>query len=251
MLAPEIKLRRSHLRTAQAQRGEIVIYAADACQTVAGSLAVHRENGGNVIGIILAGGLASRMGGEEKAFLRVGRLTIIERVLAILRPQCEGVVINANGDPARFAGFGCPVVPDSVPDRPGPLAGLLAGLDHVAALWPSATAILTVPSDAPFLPLDLVARLQDRRIADRAEIVRACSGNNDHSVVALWSLALREDLRRALVVDGLRKVGAFAARHPLASVTWPTQPIDPFFNVNTPGDLAAAERAVVGLESDP
>ena len=204
-----------------------------------------------MIGIILAGGLASRMGGEEKAFLRVGGHTIIERVLAALRPQCKGIVINANGDPARFAGFGYPVVPDSVPDRPGPLAGLLAGLDHVAANHPDAAFTLTVPSDAPFLPLDLVARLEDRRIEDRAAIVRACSDNNDHSVVALWSVALREDLRRALVVEGLRKVGAFAARHPVASVNWPTQPIDPFLNVNTPGDLAAAERAVVCRVPDP
>ena len=228
-----------------------MIYAFTACQTVAGLFAVHRENGGTMIGIILAGGLASRMGGEEKAFLRVGSLAIIERVLATLHAQCESVVISANGDPARFAGFGCPVVPDSVADRPGPLAGLLAGLDYVAAHQPNATAILTVPSDAPFLPIDLVARLQDRRIADCAAIVRACSGHNDHGVVALWSVALREDLRRALVVEGIRKVGAFAARHPVAGVTWPTQPIDPFFNVNTPGDLAAAERALVGLVPDP
>lgn len=196
-----------------------------------------------MIGIVLAGGRASRMGGEEKSFLRVGAFSIIERVLSVLRGQCESIIINANGDAARFATFGCPIVPDTLPDHPGPLAGVLAALDHVAEQRPDAAFVLTVPGDAPFLPLDLIARLEDRRVADRAAIVRARSGDNDHGVVALWSVALREDLRRALVVEGLRKVGAFAARHPLATVAWPAAPIDPFMNVNTPDDLAAAERA--------
>ena len=196
-----------------------------------------------MIGIVLAGGLARRMGGEEKAFLRVGGLAIIERVLAALRTQCKDVVINANGDPARFAGLGCRVVADTVPDRPGPLAGLLAGLDHVATHHPGSAFALTVPGDTPFLPFDLVARLEDRRLEDRAAIVRARSGDNDHGVVALWSVTLRQDLRHVLTQEGLRKVGAFAARHPVASVTWPTRPVDPFLNVNNPDDLAAAERA--------
>ena len=198
-----------------------------------------------MIGIVLAGGRASRMGGTEKSFLAVGCLPIIERVLVALREQCGAVVINANGDPARFAAYGCAVVPDSLPDHPGPLAGLLAGLDHVAAHRPDTGFVLTVPGDAPFLPHDLVARLEDRRVADRASIVRARSGDNDHGVVALWSVALREDLRHALVVEGLRKVGAFAARHPLATVTWPSHPVDPFLNVNTPDDLVAAEKAAL------
>ena len=200
-----------------------------------------------MIGIVLAGGRASRMGGEEKGFLPVAGHSILERVLDALREQCDSIVINANGDPARFASFGHPVVPDGRPDRPGPLAGLLAGLDHVATHRPEAGFVLTVPGDAPFLPPDLVARLEDRRVADRASIVRARSGDNDHGVVALWSVGLREDLRHALVEEGVRKVGAFAARHPLATVTWPIHPVDPFLNVNTPDDLAAAERAAAGL----
>ena len=196
-----------------------------------------------MIGIVLAGGRASRMGGAEKGFLAVGGIPIIERVLAALREQCETIVINANGDPARYSVFGYPVVADSLPDRPGPLAGLLAALDHVATHRPEAGFVLTVPGDAPFLPHDLVARLEDRRVADRAAVVRARSGDYDHGIVALWSVALREDLRQALVVDGLRKVGAFAARHSLATVTWPSRPVDPFLNVNTPDDLADAESA--------
>lgn len=200
-----------------------------------------------MIAIVLAGGLASRMGGEEKGFLRVGGIPIIERVLAALAGQCGTVIINANGDPARFAAFGCEVVPDGLPDRPGPLAGLLAGLDHVATHRPGDGFVLTVPADAPFLPDDLVARLEDRRVADGAAIVRARSGDNDHGVVALWSVSLREDLRRALVGEGLRRVGAFATRHPLATVSWPSHPFDPFLNVNTPEDLIVAEGALAAL----
>lgn len=200
-----------------------------------------------MIGIILAGGRASRMGGHDKTLLRLGGSLILERVIAAIGPQCERIIINANGDPARFARFGLPVIADTQSDQPGPLAGLLAGLDHVAANHPDASCVLTVPGDAPFLPLDLVSRLQDRRIADRAAIVHARSGPHDHPVVALWSVAIRTDLRRALVEDCVRKVSAFAERHVVASVTWPDQPIDPFLNVNTPGDLEVAERAVAGL----
>ena len=201
-----------------------------------------------MIGIILAGGRSSRMGGGDKGLLPLDGLSILERVLASVRAQCDHVVINANGDPARFAAFGHPVIADSLPDHPGPLAGILAGLDHVADHHPEATAILTVPGDAPFLPLDLVARFQDCRITDGRIIdlpwiVRARSGYHDHGVVALWSVALRADLRRALVDEDLRKVSAFAQRYPVASVTWPVLPIDPFLNINTPADLAAAERA--------
>lgn len=200
-----------------------------------------------MIAIVLAGGLSSRMGGEEKGFLHIGGVPIIERVLAALRGQCETIVINANGNPARFAALGCLVVPDTLPDRPGPLAGLLAGLDHVAIHHPGDSFVLTVPADAPFLPEDLVARLEDRRVSDSAEIVNARSGDNAHGVVALWSTGLREDLRRALVGEGLRKVGAFAARYPLATVDWPSHPLDPFLNVNTPDDLVAAESAMASL----
>lgn len=202
------------------------------------------RRGKGVIGIILAGGRAIRMGGGDKGLLTLGGVAILERVLAAIRAQCDHVVINANGDPARFAAFGHPVIPDTVPDRPGPLAGILAGLDHVAAHHSEADFVLTVPGDAPFLPSDLVARLEDRRVADRAQIVQARSGDHDHGVVALWAVALRAELRAALAGEDLRKVGAFARRHAMATVTWPIHPIDPFHNVNTPEDLASAERAV-------
>lgn len=200
-----------------------------------------------MIGIVLAGGRGSRMGGGDKAMTPIGGVAVLDRVLARLEPQCRGIVISANGDRARFARYRHRVVADDLPDQPGPLAGILAAMDDIAARDPAADFAVTVPVDVPFLPTDLVARLQDRRVADRAAIVRARSGDSAHPAVALWSLALREDLRRAMVTENLRKVGAFQARHPLASVTWPMEPVDPFLNLNTPEDVAAADRIAARL----
>lgn len=198
-----------------------------------------------MFGIILAGGRASRLGGGDKGERTVGGEAILDRVIAALRPQCGRLAISANGDPARFARHGVSVVPDGRPGQPGPLAGVLAGLDHVAAVDPQARFALTVPNDVPFLPPDLVARLQDRRVADRAAISCARSNERTHHVVALWSLALRADLRRYLGEDR-HKVGGFIAEHPFAIVEWPVEALDPFTNVNTPDDLAAAE-ALAGM----
>ena len=200
-----------------------------------------------MIGIVLAGGRAARMGGGDKGALLVGGLPIIERVIARLRVQCDHVVINANGEPDRFASFGLPVFGDSLAGQPGPLAGVLAALDHVASHDPDAPFAVTVPADTPFLPLDLVARLQDQRVADRAEIVCARSGDATHHVVALWSVALRDDLRAALIDEDVRRVRSFLDRHAVAFVTWPTAPCDPFFNVNTPADLVEAERIAAAV----
>lgn len=181
------------------------------------------------------------MGGGDKGLLAVGGTSILARVLAALAGQCDDVLLSANGDPARFAAFGRAVVPDDVPGQRGPLAGVLAGLTHVAGRHPGETAIVTVPGDVPFLPLDLVARLEARRVADEAAIVQARSGERRHGVVALWSMAVRHDLRTALVDEDIRRVGLFAARHATATETWSTSPIDPFLNINTPDDLARAQ----------
>ena len=193
-------------------------------------------------GLVLAGGLARRMGGGDKALIRIGDETILQRALARLTPQVGGVVLNANGDPARFASFGLPVVADSVPDFAGPLAGILAGLDWVAANQPGIEWIVSVPGDCPFLPSDLVTRLHDARTAEGKPLACAHSGDWRHPVVALWQVALREDLRRALTVEDLRKIEVWTARHGVALADWPTEPVDPFFNVNTPEDVAMATR---------
>jgi molybdopterin-guanine dinucleotide biosynthesis protein A len=194
------------------------------------------------LGLVLAGGLARRMGGGDKARIRIGGQTILERVLTRLTPQCAGVILNANGDPARFADIGLPVVPDSVADFPGPLAGILAGLDWAAANRPEVADVVSVPGDCPFLPSDIVGRLTTARQTAQVPLACARSGEWRHPVVALWRIALRNDLRRALVDEDLRKIELWTARHGIAIADWPAAPVDPFFNVNTPEDAAEAER---------
>ena len=195
-----------------------------------------------VLGLVLAGGLARRMGGGDKARIRIGGKSILERVLVRLAPQCTATIINANGDPARFADTGLPVVPDSVPDFAGPLAGILAGLDWAAAHAPEIADVVSVPGDCPFLPGDLVARLSAARQAAALPLACARSGEWRHPVVGLWPVALRNDLRKALVEEHLHKIEAWTARHGVAIADWPATPVDPFFNVNTPADAAEAER---------
>ena len=194
------------------------------------------------LGLILAGGLARRMGGGDKARLAVGGVTILDRVLATMRPQCRDIIINANGDPARFADTGLTVVADDVPDFAGPLAGILAGLDWAARHRPELTYVASVPGDCPFLPADLVTRLHEARTAANVPLACARSGEWRHPVVGLWPVALRADLRHAVVDEDLRKIEMWTARHGVALAEWPDKPIDPFFNVNTPEDAAAAER---------
>jgi molybdopterin-guanine dinucleotide biosynthesis protein A len=193
-----------------------------------------------ILGVILAGGLSRRMGGGDKPLRLLAGRTLLDRVAERFAPQCGlGVLLNANGDPTRFAGFPGPIVPDGVPDHPGPLAGILAALDHAAVHHPSATHVASVTCDAPFLPLDLVDRL--RAGLSGAPIAMASSAGQEHFTVALWAVSLRDDLRASLVERGERRVGAFLRRHGAAAVDWATDPVDPFLNVNTPEDLAVAE----------
>ena len=192
--------------------------------------------------IVLAGGLSRRMGGGDKPMRTIAGRSILDRVIARLRPQCDCIVLNANGDPARFARFGLPVIADSILHFPGPLAGILAGLDWTAANRPGAAFVLTAASDCPFLPRDLVARLHKVRIEQDAQIAVAASGGRSHHVIGLWAVALRDELRHALTAEGIRKVESWTARYRTATATWPTEPLDPFFNANTTDDLAEAER---------
>jgi molybdopterin-guanine dinucleotide biosynthesis protein A len=192
--------------------------------------------------VLLAGGLARRMGGGDKPMRTILGRTILERVIARLSPQCDGLILNANGDPARFAHLGLPVIADGVADFPGPLAGILAGLDWAAANRPEVSHILSAAADCPFLPRDLVVRLDRARREQNAELAVAASGEQTHPVIGLWSVALREKLRHALVKEDIRKIDRWTARYPLATVTWPASPLDPFFNANTIEDIAEAER---------
>jgi molybdopterin-guanine dinucleotide biosynthesis protein A len=195
-----------------------------------------------VPGVVLAGGLARRMGGGDKPLREIGGETILGRVIARLQPQCGGLALSANGDPSRFASFGLPVIADGVEHHLGPLAGILAGLDWAAARRPDAQWILSAPGDCPFLPRDLVARLREAMSAQNAELAAAASQGRPHPVIGLWKVELRHALRQALVEEGVRRVGAWTQRYRVATVAWPAEPLDPFFNVNTNEDLAKAER---------
>ena len=199
----------------------------------------------STLGVILAGGLARRLGGGDKGLRQVGGEPVLHRVIGRLAPQVDRLLLNANGEPARFAGLGLTVVADSLPDRSGPLAGVLAALDWAATCAPGTHWVVTAPGDAPFLPRDLVARLHAGR-GSGAGIVCAVSGGRTHPVAALWSVSLRAALRQAVAQDGLRRMQAFMDRHARAAVEWAATPVDPFFNVNTPDDLAEADRLARG-----
>ena len=193
------------------------------------------------LGVILAGGLARRMGGGDKTMRAIAGRPILDHVIERLAPQCASLILNANGDPARFGAWGLPVVPDDVPDFAGPLAGVLAALDWTALHHPSIEWVVSVAADCPFLPRDLVARMQAERAAMQAELAVAASGDQSHPVVGLWKVSLREALRHALVVEECRKIDRWTARYSLVTTRWPVTPVDPFFNANTPDDVAEAE----------
>jgi molybdenum cofactor guanylyltransferase len=196
----------------------------------------------SVPAVLLAGGLARRMGGGDKPMRRIGGRTILARVIARLKPQCGELILNANGDPARFAEFGLPVIADKVENFPGPLAGILAALDWTAAHRPDVSFILSAAADCPFLPRDLVARLTRARAEQDAQLAVAASDGQSHPVIGLWSVALRGELRHALVEEDVRKIDRWTTRYKLATVSWPTEPLDPFFNANTMDDIAEADR---------
>jgi molybdenum cofactor guanylyltransferase len=191
----------------------------------------------NILGAIIAGGTSRRMGGREKAFVELGGVPLIDRVHSRIRFQVHSVIINANGDASRFARFGLPVVPDLIATVRTPLAGLHAALSY--AVRHRFDAVLTVPSDSPFLPLDLVDRLEEEGRSTGGAV--AVSGGQTHYLTGLWSSALMPVLSAAVLEEGLMRVQEFERKVFTASVMWPTTPHDPFMNINTPDDLAAAE----------
>ena len=193
-----------------------------------------------IVGLLLAGGQSRRMGGGDKALRLLGQQTLLDRVIDRVRPQVARLVLNANGDPTRFARFNLPVVADSIEGFAGPLAGILAGLDWTAANQPDCGYLVSLATDAPFLPEDLVARLVEGMEQEGAELACAASGGQPHPVIGLWPVHLRDQLRRALTLEGIRKVDMWTARYPMATVDFPITTIDPFFNANRPEDLDRA-----------
>ena len=202
----------------------------------------------DVAGVLLAGGLSRRMGGGDKALLEIGGETILARVIARVRPQVGALALNANGDPARFAAYGLPVVADVVGGFAGPLAGVLTGLEWARREAPECRWVASFATDAPFLPEDLIARLLRAVERDGADMACAASGGRHHPVFGLWPVRLAGDLRRAMVDEDVRKVDAWTARYRLAVAEFAIDRVDPFFNANRPDDLAEAEALLTRLE---
>jgi molybdopterin-guanine dinucleotide biosynthesis protein A len=200
-----------------------------------------------VVGVLLAGGQARRMGGGDKCLRRLGGRTILEQVIERARPQVAALVLNANGDPARFAAFGLPVAADVIEGFAGPLAGVLTGMEWARAHRADCPWIATLATDTPFFPADLVGRMLSAVDEQGADLACAASGGRAHPVFGLWPVRLADELRWAMVDQAIRKVDVWTARHRLAEVSFPTEPIDPFFNTNRPEDLAEAERLLHAL----
>lgn len=200
----------------------------------------------SIVGVLLAGGLSRRMGGGDKGLLQLGEKPMMAHAIDRLSPQVSQVILNANGSPDRFQQFGLPVVADTQDGAQGPLAGVLAGLKWTAEHAPEASHIVTASSDAPFLPDDLVKRLQAGRLASGQPIALAGSGGHRHPVIGLWPIALKDDLE-AQLNEGVRKVVAWTDQHGFTTVDFPFSErggdkVDPFFNANTPEDLDVARK---------
>ena len=205
----------------------------------------------NVACVLLAGGLARRMGGGDKPLRTIAGRSLLDLVIERMQPQVAALVLNANGDPARFLAYGLPVVADSVPDFAGPLAGILAGLDWTAEHRPDCPMVVSVATDAPFLPRDLVERLIEGLEAESTDLACAASGGQAHPVIGLWPVRLRQDLRRALIDEGIRKVDVWTARYRLATIAFSDRPIDPFLNANRPEDLDRAAMLLAPASGKP
>ena len=198
------------------------------------------------MGVLLAGGQSRRMGGGDKCLRPLGDRTILEHVIDRIRPQVGPLILNANGDPNRFQSYGLPVVADVVDGFAGPLAGVLTGLRWAEINAPQCEWLLSVPTDAPFVPQNLATSLRQEISAQGAQLACATSRGRTHPVVALWPVALADALEQALVGEDIRKIDRWTARYRLVEVSFDDTGVDPFFNANRPEDLAIAERLLAG-----
>jgi molybdopterin-guanine dinucleotide biosynthesis protein A len=195
-----------------------------------------------VIGVILAGGQSRRFGGGDKFLKKLNGKLLIDHVVDRVRSQTGDLIINSNSDAVLFKTQSLPIVPDSIQGYAGPLAGVLTGMEWVLKNKPESQWIATFPSDAPFIPLDCVKKMQLRAEKEKADIVCAASGGRKHPVCALWRVDLASDLRKAMLNEEMRKIDLWTARHRLSIVEFPNEPYDFFFNINRPGDLERAEE---------
>ena len=200
--------------------------------------------GHGIIGVLLAGGQSRRMGGGDKCLRKLNGETILSRIVRRARPQVQHLILNANGDTSRFADQGLSIVKDVIPDHAGPLAGVLTGMEWARENMPEAPWIATFPNDAPFFPDDLVVSMHEA--VDLANDDLACAGSlgRRHPVFGLWPVWLCDNLRHAVEEEGVRKIDEWTSRFRLVEVDFPASPHDPFFNINSPEDLAEAEGLV-------
>jgi len=194
-----------------------------------------------VVGVILAGGLARRMGGGDKSMLKLGGRRILDYVIESAQNQLHTVIINANGDPQRFAEFNLPIQADIVPDFAGPLAGVVSAMAWVKQNKPAATHVITLAADTPFFPDDYVARMLELMALKQQRLACASYQGRTQPVFGLWPVDLFDDLYKALVEDDMRKVDRFTAPYGVADVAFDELADNPFFNVNKPEDLSAGE----------
>ncbi len=197
-----------------------------------------------VCGVVLAGGMSRRMGGQDKSLMRLSGKTLIERVIETARPQVASLSVNTNLDPEAYRFLGLPILSDSVSGHLGPLVGVLTGMDWARANHPDCDWLVTLPCDAPFIPSNLVSRFQEEIRVNEANLACAESGDRLHPVIGLWSVSLYKSLKKAIIEDGIRKVDQWTATHRLVSVEWAAKPFDPFFNINSPQDLEFAEKVI-------
>ena len=202
----------------------------------------RKQGGEDVVGLLLAGGQARRMGGGDKCLRSLAGETLLARVISRASSQVSHLLLNANGDPNRFADFGLEIVPDVIDGFAGPLAGVLSGLTWLSMQQPKTTWLATFPTDAPFFPMDLVSRMLEAADAHDANVVCAASAGRTHPVFGLWHQSLEDDLEHAMRDQGIRKIDAWTATHRLVEVDYNADPVDPFFNANRPEDLEMAAQ---------
>jgi len=202
------------------------------------------STGAPVLGVVLAGGKSRRMGDGDKCLISLAGRPLVDHVIGRARPQVATLIVNAGGEASRFSAWGLEVAADVIGGFAGPLAGVLTGYEWASANLPQARWMATFATDAPFLPEDLVGRLYEAVEREGADIACAASGGRAHPVFALWPLRLKDDLRRVMVEEGVRKVDMWTSRYRTVRVDFSPLPFDPFFNINSPGDLAAAEKII-------
>lgn len=199
------------------------------------------SDSGPLVGLLLAGGLARRMGGGDKCFQRLGGRALIEYAIDTAAPQVGPMIINAAGDPSRFDAFNLPVVADAIEGFAGPLAGVLTGMEWARKHQPESRWLVTIPTDAPFFPADFVKRLLAGVEENGADMACARSNGRTHPVFGLWPVSLAGALRKALIDEEIRKMDIWTAHYNITYAEWPSHPVDPFFNINRPEDLIQAE----------